>query len=195
MATGPSAIVIDGAFDDWTGVVPEYRDTIGDVTHRDHAGYGNTPYRNDTGRNDFVIAKAAYDDNNLYFFIQTLAPITPRTGSNWMLLLLDTDRDARTGWLGYDYVVNLEVPSERETTVKLWNNSTWKTVGTASYRVDGNGMEIAVPRALVALAAGKPAFDFHWADNIQSFGDVSELGVNGDSAPNRRWNYRYSVAP
>ncbi len=37
-------------------------------------------------------------------------------------------------------------------------------------------------------------FDFHWADNIQSFDGVSELGVNGDSAPNRRWNYRYEIA-
>ncbi len=194
-ATGPSAIAIDGVFDDWTNVVPEYRDTIGDVTHREHQGYGNVVYRNDTGRNDFVIAKAAYDDENLYFFVQTLAPITPRTDANWMLLLLDSDRDARTGWLGYDYVVNLEVTSERETTVKSWSDGAWKTAGTANYRVDGNGIEIGVRRALVGLATGKPAFDFHWADNIQSFGDVSELGINGDSAPNRRWNYRYTVTP
>jgi hypothetical protein len=38
------------------------------------------------------------------------------------------------------------------------------------------------------------AFDFHWADNLQHLGDISEFGLNGDSAPNRRFNYRYEVA-
>jgi hypothetical protein len=51
----------------------------------------------------------------------------------------------------------------------------------------------------VNKSEGSPTFDFHWADNIQSFKDVSELGLHGDSAPNRRWNYRFrdrdSVAP
>ena len=111
-----------------------------------------------------------------------MSSITPCTDPNWMLLLLDADRDARTGWLGYDYVVNLEVTGEKETTVKGWRNGMWETSGTAGYRVDGNGMEIGVKRALLGLEAGKPSFDFHWADNIQGFGDVSELGVNGDSA-------------
>jgi hypothetical protein len=46
----------------------------------------------------------------------------------------------------------------------------------------------------VLPTAGDPAFDFHWADNIQSFGGVAELATNGDSAPNRRWNYRFAVA-
>ena len=39
---------------------------------------------------------------------------------------------------------------------------------------------------LVGETDRAPAFDFHWADNIQGFTTVAELGVNGDSAPNRR---------
>ncbi|HWI56547.1 MAG TPA: hypothetical protein VNZ22_04935, partial [Bacillota bacterium] len=194
-AKGSSRIVIDGAFDDWQEVAPEFRDTIGDTTHRNHPGSGHLVYRNDTGRNDFVILKAAYDDANLYFFAQTLDPITPRTDRNWMLLLLDTDQNGATGWLGYDYVVNLEVPSDTETIVKAWRVGSWQTVGKATCRVNGNGMEIAIPRALIGQGSKPPASDFHWADNLQSFGDISELGVNGDSAPNRRWNYRYEVVP
>jgi len=66
----------------------------------------------------------------------------------------------------------------------------------AQYRVNGNGIEIAVPRAALGETGDPPAFDFHWADNIQGFDKgVAELGVNGDSAPNRRWNYRFTVAP
>ncbi len=99
----------------------------------------------------------------------------------------------RTGWLGYDYVVNLEVLSDTATTVKAWRKGKWETVGKAKYRVNGNGMEVAIPRALIGQKGKTPGFDFHWADNIQSFEGVSEFGVNGDSAPDRRWNYRYEV--
>jgi hypothetical protein len=193
VATGSSRIIIDGSFDDWQNVGPEYRDTIGDTLHRDHKGYGDLVYRNDTGRNDFVILKAAYDTDNLYFFAQTLDRISPHTDPNWMLLFLDTDQNSGTGWLGYDYVVNLEVLSDSATTVKAWRNGAWTTVGRAKYRVNGNRLELAISRALIGQTNRTPAFDFHWADNIQSFDGAWEFGVNGDSAPDRGWNYRYEV--
>ena len=193
MASGPSHIVVDGSFDDWQQVEPEFRDTIGDTVHRDHRGYGDFVYRNDTGRNDFVILKAAYDATNVYFFAQTLDRISPHTDRNWMLLFLDTDQNAGTGWLGYDYVVNLEVLSDTTTTVKAWRKNKWETVGRADYRVNGNGMELAISRALIGQTNRSPSFDFHWADNIQRLDDVSEFGTNGDSALNRRWNYRFEV--
>ncbi len=193
VATGPSRIVIDGSFEDWQRVEPEFRDTIGDTFHRDHKGYGDLVYRNETGRNDFVILKAAYDARNLYFYAQTLDKISPHTDRNWMLLFLDTDQNARTGWLGYDYVVNLELISDTATSVKAWRKGTWETVGKAHYRVNGNGLEIAISRASIGQKKGTPSFDFHWADNIQGFEGAAEFGVNGDSAPDRRWNYRYEV--
>ena len=193
LAKGPRTLDIDGNFGDWAAVKPEFRDTIGDVTHREHTGYGGVVYRNDTGRNDLVLSKAAYDAAHLYFFAQTAQPITAHTDPMWMLLLLDADQDAATGWLGYDFVVNHEVIGEGETTVKRWNSGAWEPLASIPYRVNGNGLELAVPRALVGETGDAPAFDFHWADNIQSFDSIAELGVNGDSAPNRRWNYRFEV--
>ena len=193
-AGGPSEVTIDGDFAEWAEVTPEFRDTIGDVSHRDHPGYGEMHYTNDTGRNDFVISKAACDASKVYFFVQTRTPISPSTDPYWMLLLIDADQDASTGWLGYDYVVNLDVPGEGKTTVKQWKEGAWADAGEGSFAVNGNGMELSVSRALLGEADGVPAFDFHWADNIQGFDGVSELGVNGDSAPNRRWNYRFTVA-
>ena len=193
LASGPSRIVIDGSFDDWAEVKPEFRDTIGDTVHRNHPGYGAVVYRDDSGRNDFVICKCAYDSTNVYFYVQTLEKITPRTDTNWMLLFLDADRNVATGWFGYDYVLNLEVLGDQQTTVKAWRSGNWQSIAQIPYRVNGNGLELAMPRALIGQGDNAPAFDFHWADNIQSFGDISEFGVHGDSAPNRRWNYRYEV--
>ncbi len=190
-ASGPASIVIDGSFDDWQSIRPEFRDTIGDTTHREHAGYGQLVYRNDTGRNDFILCKAAHDAENIYFFVQTLNPITPRSDRNWMLLFIDTDQKHATGWAGYDFAVNLDVPSDTQTTLKAWSAGRWQTVGKLSYRLRGTRMEIGIPRSLVRQSGKAPAFDFHWADNIQSLDDISEFGLNGDSAPNRRFNYRF----
>jgi len=194
VVTSMHTIAIDGSFEDWAGVAPEYRDTIGDVMHRDHRGYGDLVYRNNTGRNDLVIAKAAYDEDNLYFFVQTADAVTPQTDPMWMMLLIDTDQDASTGWLGYDCIVNHDVANPGQTTVEQWSGNGWERTGAAAYRVNGNGLELAVARAQAGQADGIPAFDFKWADNIQHFGGVEELGVNGDTAPNRRWNYRFTAA-
>ena len=53
-SSGRTRITIDGRFADWAEVTPEYRDTIGDTTHRDHKGYGDTHYVDTSGRNDIV---------------------------------------------------------------------------------------------------------------------------------------------
>jgi hypothetical protein len=34
-------------------------------------------------------------------------------------------------------------------------------------------------------------FDFKWGDNQQKDGDIVEFAIHGDSAPDRRFNYRY----
>ncbi len=196
-ARGSSQITIDGTFDDWLAVVPEFSDTIGDCTHRDHPGFGSLHYQNDTGRNDLVLGKAAFDKTHIYFYIQTRQKITPPTGKHWLLLLIDSDQNPKTGWLGYDFLVNGSrthdpMTSESLTSVQAWRDEKWREVGQATYRVHGNGLELALPRRLVRQT-GRPAFDFHWADNVQNLESAAEFGLNGDSAPNRRWNYRYEV--
>ena len=49
---------------------------------------------------------------------------------------------------------------------------------------------LAIPRASLGLGADPVQFDFHWADNFQT-NDIADFGVDGDSAPDRRFNYRY----
>jgi hypothetical protein len=193
VSNGPHTIAVDGEFSDWAGVQPEHRDTIGDVTHRNHAGYGDLVYTNTTGRNDLVRAKATHDAGHVYFFAETRAEITPSGSPYWMLLLIDRDRDGSSGWLGYDVLVNLSPTPDGTTTVHHWVEGAWSAAGSAAYAVNGAGLELSVPRAALGMAEGAPEFDFKWADHIQGFGDVSELGLHGDSAPNRRWNYRHTA--
>jgi hypothetical protein len=37
--------------------------------------------------------------------------------------------------------------------------------------------------------------DFKWTDNAQLDGDATAFTLNGDSAPNGRFNYRYTQKP
>lgn len=192
-SSGPAKIKIDGRFDDWKSVRPEFRDWIGDTEHRSSVGWGDAgTYVNKTGRNDFVRLKVAYDPSFVYFYAETRSAITSRMLPNWMLLFIDADCDSSTGWHGYDYLVNYKVTSPTTTTLMRtaggWN---WKQASTVSYHVAGNKMEIRIPRRELGLAGRKVALDFHWADNIQKPDDIIEFAVSGDSAPDRRFNYHF----
>ena len=185
LASGPRTMKLDGDIGAWSAVGPEFRDTIGDTVHRDFRGWNkNTVYKNDSGRNDIVAAKVARDAKNLYFLVQTRDKLTPRTDSNWMMLFLDTDRDPRTGWHGYDARV---IGGK----IELWQNNAWAGAGTAKMAPGENDLELELPRALISrVSAAELSFDFKWVDNADP-NRIESWFVDGDSAPNRRFNYRF----
>ncbi len=191
---GLNTVRINGRFDDWATVKVEYRDTIGDVAHRDYPSYGQEHYVNTSGRNDIITSKAAVDEKNLYFYVQTNKPVTPYTDPNWMLLFIDADQNASTGWYGYDYVINRTVIDGNTTTISKYapgSDGSWQVVGELNYRLDWDKMEIAVPRALLGLMGDAVSFDFKWADNPADLKDIISLSLDGDTAPNRRFAYRF----
>jgi len=187
----PRTIAIDGRFDDWAGVAPRFLDDRFDTLPRDAAGWDPaTRYVNRTGRNDFEELRMARDATSLFAYARTRAAITPRAGE-WMLLLLDTDRDAATGWRGFDYRLNAAPAGAGRARVEKWVNGAWRTVGTAAVRVRGREMEMAVGRALLGLDRGPAAIDFKWMDNVDAAGDALNVYRNGDTAPNANFLYRF----
>lgn len=185
------SIQIDGQFDDWRPVAPEFRDNVGDVAHRDHAGWKGQPrFVNRTGRNDIVAAKVSASGPQVCFYVRTRAPLTPPTDPNWMRLLLDTDCDPKTGWMGYDLIVNRVAPDGGEALVERRAGAQWQPVRRAIFRMAGSELELAVPRELLRLPDAKAAFDFKWADNIALTGDASDFTLFGDAAPNDRFSFR-----
>ena len=63
------------------------------------------------------------------------------------------------------------------------------------HKVKGCELELAIRRADLGLGdASKPLhLEFKWADNVQHPGQVEDFAINGDAAPNGRFNYIYSV--
>lgn len=191
---GYTRIKIDGSFEDWNVIKTDYRDTRGDTFHRDAIGYGGTNYINKSGRNDILDSKVGIDKKNISFYVTTAEKLTPHTGNNWMLLLIDADNNPETGWYGYDFLINKNVKSEKTTTLMRYDKSKgaqpWVEVADLKMNYAEKGLEIAVPRNLLGLSGDKFTFDFKWSDNAESLDDPISFCINGDTAPNRRFNFR-----
>lgn len=188
-ATSPKTIRIGRPSTQWDEIGPLYQSWPGNTEARDAQGYGSTRYVNRTGRNDIVRAKVARDRRNIYFMVECREPLTPDTSPNWMWLLINVDRDAATGWEGYDFILNRTQAGTLEVCTGGWN---WRTVGKVRYSVRGNRLEVAIPRRLLGLEGSRPLdFTFKWADNIQVPGDIMDFYISGDTAPLGRFAWRY----
>jgi hypothetical protein len=185
----PQSIRLDGKFEDWLEVQPEFHDTIGDPVRREHRGWDpKITYRNQTGRNDLVIAKMSWDQESAYFYVRAREPITDAAGTNWMNLLIDLDTDTATGWLGYDFIVNFP---KRGSLAQHTDEFNWKEVRDSNVQLKFHGKDLELSIPWRALGGPRPArVDFKWADNCFQSGEWTDLTLNGDAAPNDRFNYR-----
>jgi len=191
---GFSSIKVDGTFADWDLIEIEYRDTQGDIFHRNYNGYGGLHYINNSGRNDIISSKVAVDEENVYFYVETKDDLTPHTDSNWMLLLIDSDNDSSTGWYGYDYIINKNVLDGDRTWLMAYKKNKkggeWVKVSNIPYKKAGKKLELKIPRSKLGLNDPQFIFDFKWSDNPKELKDPISLCTDGDTAPNRRFNYR-----
>jgi len=189
-----TTIDIAGRFEQWNAVETQYHDHVNETIPRDYPGCGNNHYRVTTGRNDFRVLKVAQDENNLYFYAETSAAITPATDANWMWLLLDIKDPNQPNWEGFQYLVNRQRLTATETSVEKctgqWN---WQSVDSVGYRVEGNRMHLAVPKSSLGIKNPSFVIEFKWLDNTQSPGQIIDSYVNGDTAPAGRFRYRFEV--
>jgi hypothetical protein len=111
-----------------------------------------------------------------------------------MWLFIDVDQDAKTGWEGYDFVVNRTVAGDGRSCLEQhaggWQ---WDRLARVDYRVDDCRLHLAVPRAALGPKADALAFDFKWVDNVQRPGDIMDFYLSGDVAPEGRFAYRYNT--
>lgn len=192
-AFGQKTIDLNGSVGQWYAVGPEYRDNIADTAHRNHVSHvGGLTYTNDTGRNDFVTAKVSSDDTYLYFYVECAEDITAAEGENWMNLFIKADGDDSTGWNGFDLVLNRSRDGETVSVERFVDNGwSFETVGSAAYTLDGRVLQIRVEKSLLGVGS---TFDFKWADNSVSDGDVMGFTDLGDTAPDGRFCYRFTTA-
>jgi hypothetical protein len=187
------SIKVDGRFDDWTRVTPEFRDTIGDPVQRNYRGWGSDQhYVNPSGRYDLVSAKVSADENTVHFYVRIATSRSPADDPTGTTLWIDADHDATTGWLGYDFVVNRlrEEGGGVEIEKNVENRYEWTEPKPVVCFVGKKELELAIPWDLLGADQPLETLDFKWTDNIRPTGEWSDFTLNGDAAPNDRFNYR-----
>jgi hypothetical protein len=194
-ATSPRSIRIDGGFDQWRDVGPEFLDHLGDTGPRDHDGAAGLHFADKSGRNDLEAFKVDRDAVAVYFYARTREPISRPGEPGWMWLFIDIDRDAATGWEGFDFIVNRTFEDGAGWLEKNEGGWKWNKVIKVPCRVVGREMHLSIPRSALGVPRGERAIaiDFKWADNLQKPGEVMDFYLSGDVAPEGRFKYRYQA--
>jgi len=193
VASAAKTIKLDCGFDQWKDVGPDFADHAFDTDRRDF-GRGELHYTNTSGRNDITLAKVARDAANIYFYAKTREPLTPRTDANWMWLLIDVDQDAKTGWEGYDFILNRTMDGQTTWLEKNVGGWKWKNVTKVKLVAQGDELMLAVPRQVLGLPSEDAvSIDFKWWDNAQKPGEIMDTYLSGDVAPDARFNFRYAT--
>lgn len=189
-------ISLSGDFSQWDSVRPVYRDYTNDIVNRDAAGYGDLVYKNTTGLNDFEQMKTAFDENNVYFYVQTVKPIQGVKEENRMTLYLrlpnHSEYAARHGY----FVVNRTGGDADNVILEgSLGSRKWEESGAVPYRVEGNQMHIAVPRTLLGLKDKPLTLEFKWMDTAAMDGRIDPFYTDGDAAPIGRFYYVFRNEP
>ena len=206
-------IDVTGSFDQWEDVLLTYFDPSGDTVDRNNRAFTDQvdpnnivegqdyaiTLTNTSGRNDIVASKVVSDSKNVYFYIETADTITARdNASSWMQVYVNADRDATTGWYGYDYIVNYRTESDTVTTVAAYTGidgayGFTPCEQTVSYRTEGNRMMIAVPLSLMGIENYLAIdMEFKIADSETMYDEMEDFYCDGDIAPLGRLNFVFS---
>lgn len=192
--TEKNTVKIDGRFDDWDKVTARYTDDAGDTLHRNHPGWGRIKaYTNTSGRNDITEARITHDRQSVYFYVKTAGPLSAWNSENWMRLFIRLPQSNRPAWESFHYLVNRKPVTKTTSTIeKNAGGWKWSGAGEVKYRVQGNELEMAVPKKSLGIGPGDFTLDFKWADNSPPDGNPMHWLDKGDAAPNARFTYRYT---
>ena len=181
----------------WKNVTPLFTDTVGDASLRSELSWASEfRYTNASARNDIACAQVSQDADKVYFFVTTANALITADDETWMNLYLNTDGDSKTGWEGYDFILNRS-RTDKTVSIERFVDGKWQfeKVGEAEYALCENGLMLAVSKTLIGGESGKAlSLTFKWADHADIRGDVMRFMELGDTAPNDRFAFAYNAS-
>ena len=185
---------INEDFSQWEGKGISYREYVGDAKKRDWKGYDNAGiYQNDTAKNEFQLLKTASDKENVYFYVQCVAPLTAWENEKWLNLYIKIRESNTPNWEGYSFLLRRQNGAQNNYTLlrsKTQNEYAWEEIAPIDFCAKDNQLHLKIPKALLGITKNDFALEFKWSDNMQE-NDVMDFYVNGDCAPRGRMNYVY----
>ena len=188
-------IDVEGPPTQWDDVNAVYRRIGRDDGARDSVGGAPTVhYKQEAVRNNILEVRVTNDDENLYFLVKCEKDIVESEDADFMNLLIGTGSSPTVkGWESYEFAVNRFREGGRAAIEVLRADySGEKLAVTAPYTLQGNVMQIAVPRAALGLDAGGD-FYFKVADGVADPVEIMDYYVTGRSLPLGRLSYLYQM--
>ncbi len=192
-AVNMSASDIDA---EWTDIGPAFTDGVNDTTFRSAlSAQGAQLYVNNSARNDIAYAKVSQDADALYFYVKTAGTLINVDDAGWMNLYVDLDGDASTGWEGYDIVINRSRTADTAS-IEKFADGKWEfqKIGDAEMVLGENSITLKVSRSVLGLGNEATSFNFKWADNSVTDGDILKFMDMGDAAPDDRFSFAYTAS-
>ncbi len=192
-AVNLSAADIDA---EWTNIAPAFTDGVNDATFRSAlSAQGAQLYVNNSARNDISYAKVSQDADALYFYVKTAGPLIHADDAGWMNLYVDLDSDASTGWEGYDIVINRS-RTTNTASVEKFADGKWEfqKLGDAEMVLGESSITLKVSRSVLGIGNEAASFNFKWADNSVTDGDILKFMDMGDAAPDDRFSFAYTAS-
>ncbi|GAO43093.1 hypothetical protein FPE01S_02_01970 [Flavihumibacter petaseus NBRC 106054] len=187
-------INIDGGRQQWEEGGALFRNTDTLAIARDN--YGVTQkihYRQEAPRNNIQEMRVSHDRDNFYFLIQTEKAFQPAAkGQEGLQLLVGNGVPRLTGWHGYRYRIRLNEGNKVAGVYQLDNTGKAKTVGKAAVRINGNTVQLRVPRAALGTGSGSGSIYVKAADGIRLPGDILDYYVTGSALPLGSLSYSYA---
>ncbi len=179
----------------WASAEPTFYNYYGDY-ERDATGYRNYDtnehyvYKTEV-KNSISEVKVLRSADSFYFNILCENDAVDYD-NGFMHIYINADRNANTGWEGYDYAVNVSGKGK----VSAFNGKEFSLtdLGDAEIKISGKNVYIKVVKSLIA-ETGTAEFEFKVTDNILCGGDLLLFYTEGNSAPVGRFNYLYTEIP
>ena len=187
----PYTIDVDGTPSQWNSVKSVYYNISIDNISRDCAGYTQA-----AADNFIQTLRVAHDSDYVYFYIRTENDITAYNTekTNWMNLFIGIAGSENPSWDMYQFVLNRHPVSDSKTSLERYTaENEFEHVENVSYSVQGNIMQIAVPRASLGLDNAEYTLYFKAADSIDKETDIMDYYVSGESVPLGRLAFSYRL--
>ena len=196
---------IEDSFDRFAKSQVIYRDFPCGAFRRDCPGY-STAYKDDSGRNEIVECRAVHDEETMYFYARTAAPIERYDyHSTWMTLYLNVAlrngeyQGVKQRWSGYNYIANTYQFTDYTTSLSkcaqeapVQEADTFRIFSQVRYKWEGSELMLEIPKHLVGLdPASRFRIEFKWADSRTEITRMEDFYQKGDAAPIGRLNYLF----
>ncbi len=187
-------IDVAGPAAQWDDVNAVYR-RVGrdDGIRRAYDAAHDVYYEQDAVQNNLTEIRVTVDAENVYFYIKAEEDIVSTGAENWMNIFIGTGSEpTMKGWESYEFVINRSRNGNTATIERLNADFTGEAIGEATFSVQGNVMQVSVPRS--ALGIENPGdFYFKVADGVVDPDEIMDYYSTGRSMPMGRLSYLYQI--